>query len=285
MLGLWTGLSVFTVLAVGLHMAYGMTIEAARSLVLPVAISMTLLLGLVFIGYARYRKSVLAELDGLDPQNEENQDSDINWSNKIHQLDPIIQNNTMALQTPTTSNAILELENKLEKEKALREETELHLRITRKALSVAQNNFTATPEDVTSQTVLPAKQAETLELNVATLQRELVQAKREIRLHVAARAKALSTANKSVAFARQSIELRARLETELDSAHAALSVKQSTIGSLINRLEHERRLTDDELAALAQNVAVNDPLLQPQAGNSSGFGHAAQRGAQFTSGS
>lgn len=270
MLGLWTGMSVLLVLSIGLHMAYGMTLEAARSLAAPSVASITLLLTLGFIGYLQYQRKILATVIAGELHPEHHQSAQIDWATQVHQLAPIINrelservstqsalpepfSSTMPELSPdvqTDSATLSSLRIALEKEKNLRQETEQHLRITRKALS-------------TLHQLTPASPDESVESSVANLKRELIKTKREIRLHVAARAKALSTANRSVAFARQSIELRARLETELETAHSALAIRQNTISSLIARLERERRLTDEELDALAKHVAINDPELTP----------------------
>jgi len=51
MLGVWTALSVILVLGIGLHMAYGMTLEGARTLFKPSALLLGGLLLPGFIGY------------------------------------------------------------------------------------------------------------------------------------------------------------------------------------------------------------------------------------------
>ena len=315
MLGLWTGLSIFLVLSVGLFMAYEMSLEAARSLATPSAVSIMLLLGLGFIGYSRYRAAIFTEIESLDQRVDNNDEPRIDWSEKIQQLDPIIESHnenhtesqTPALAITSETSSVAILQNELAKEREVRQETERHLRITRKALSVSSmdsmkqelsepqkapmGNSNFSHHTLNHQTTQRSSTNNTLfsqddfELTVANLKRELVKAKQEVRLHVAARAKALSTANKSVAFARQSIELRARLETELDVAHSALANRQTTITSLISRLERERRLTDDELAALAHNVAVNDPTTRADVSSQSRMAERAQNNARFTSGS
>jgi hypothetical protein len=281
MLGLWTGMSVFLVLSIGLHMAYGMTLEAARTLTFPIAISTALLLIFGFIGYSGYRKSVAAELEVNDVNTGNSHELQINWSEKVHQLDQIIENKAPTLPLLSNVNTVTSLQKEFEKEKVLRQETERHLRITRKALSTMHEmNLTDAEE---RKALIP--QHKELGLSVASLKRELVKAKHEIRLHVSARAKALSTANKSVAFARQSIELRARLEAELETAHSALANRQTTITSLITRLERERRLTDDELAALAKHFAINDPKIRSDFSDQADAGLERTEDARFTNGS
>jgi len=113
----------------------------------------------------------------------------------------------------------------------------------------------------TTETIVPIS-FENMELTIANLRRDLVKARHDIRNHVAARAKALSTANKSVAFARQSIELRAKLERELNLVQSTLANRQSTIASLVDKLETGRRLSNEELEALTQRHAINDSDLR-----------------------
>ncbi|MFT5894334.1 MAG: hypothetical protein ACI8VW_001203 [bacterium] len=281
MLGLWTGASVFLVLSIGLHMAYGMTLEAARSMATPSAISMALLLGLGFIGYSRYQKKVAAEIEVTDPYVEYSDQEEVDWSEKAHQLDSIIKSKASSLPIHPDSSAVTLLQTELEKEKELRQETERHLRITRKALSTMHK---MTPGSAEEHAPLIPRQND-FELVVANLKRELVKARQEIRLHISARAKALSTANRSVAFARQSIELRARLETELETAHSALANRQTTITSLISRLERERRLTDDELASLSNHLAINDQTFRSRYSNLVTTSLDQHQNAPFTNGS
>lgn len=281
MLGLWTGLSVFIVLSIGLHMAYGMSVEAARLLAAPGTISVALLLGIGFVGYYQYRRKVLAGILAAQSISAKNNDSGIDWSQKVHQLDSVIGKHTPSLPQFAEPSAIGRLSQELEVEKEQRLEAEHHLRIVRKALAKLHQMKPSTAEEYD---ILLARQ-ENHEITTTKLKRDLVNAKQEIRMHVAARAKALSTANKSVAFARQNIDLRARLETELETAHSALSQKHMTIASLIKRLERERRLTDDELKALSSHFAVNDPTIQSAASSKANKGWDIQHNAQFSSGS
>lgn len=301
MLGLWTGSSVFLVLSISLHMAYGMTLEAARSLAAPSAIGITLMLGIGFIAYFRYRRKIFENLAEDKPQTEAEMEPLVNWSEKVSQLDLVLEDFPPVLTAPVESNDLSSLQNELEKEKQIRQETERHLRITRKALASKEIIEQTAPAERKSELSAPQtergflnfgalnteepSQHNELKLNVSNLKRELVKAKHEVRLHVAARAKALSTANKSVAFARQSIELRARLEAELNAAHTELASWQSTIASLVNRLERDRRLTDEELAALAKHVAVYDPVTSPHPTEPVIPSTLAQKNARYASGS
>jgi len=187
--------------------------------------------------------------------------------------------NTFIPETATAD----QLRDELAAERALRLETEQHLRITRRALAsqegVASTQSTdgSSPEVAfldnlaansarTTETIVPIS-FENMELTIANLRRDLVKARHDIRNHVAARAKALSTANKSVAFARQSIELRAKLERELNLVQSTLANRQSTIASLVDKLETGRRLSNEELEALTQRHAINDSALRNTTGS------------------
>ena len=63
LLGVWTALSVTLVLGVGLHMAYGMALESARTLFKPSALLLGGLLIPGFVAYFLYRRSIENELD------------------------------------------------------------------------------------------------------------------------------------------------------------------------------------------------------------------------------
>lgn len=97
-----------------------------------------------------------------------------------------------------------------------------------------------------------------VETQVLNLKQDLLQAKREVRRSTAARAKALGTANKAVAFARQSVQARARAEAKLREAEDSLANRQETISSLINALEKEKRRTEEEVSAIARQMTINE---------------------------
>ena len=172
-----------------------------------------------------------------------------------------------------------ELQTRLDAEIALREETEQHLRITRKGLSVLEaetRNHAIEKADALieleeqlaasigqaadASTEAIAERARRIEIEhrVVELKKKMVKAKQEIRRGAAARATALSTANKSIAFARQSVQIRARLENELQEAHSTLDNRQHTISSLIRALEKEKRKTQDEVTSMARQLVLHD---------------------------
>ncbi len=183
------------------------------------------------------------------------------------------------LEEKVTHRVDVELEEKLREETKTRVETEKHLRITRKALSVLEASTRVIPEDTTELVIeLEESFAKSLE-NAATLEakviseqtqrmkleqkstsmkQRLVSAKTEIRRSAAARAKALGTANKSIAFARQSVNVRERLENDLNDAQATLKNQQKTISSLIRALEKEKNRTQEEISSTARQLVLHE---------------------------
>jgi len=299
-LGLWTGMSVFMVLSIGLHIAYGLTLEEGRTIAAPSAVILSALLLIGFISYFIYKSNVYAELDAIQLSNAKRVDRFINWNTKVDQLDSILAPTGSSNSPHTALSATVErLKEELTDERKLRVETEQHVRIMRKALA-SNEGITAQHNNASTQRAMPMTSAsaqyaqdaqamasnepmsyENMEMTIANLRRDLVKARHDIRNHVAARAKALSTANKSVAFARQSIELRGKLESELKLTQATLANRQSTIANLVSKLEKGRGLSDAELAALSQKHATNDAKL-PNAGSDGRMASAGN--AKFTSG-
>lgn len=249
MLGIWTGLCVVLVLGVGLHMAYGMPLESARELAKPAIWSLAGLLGAGFVAYLTYSHRVQADLNssriesGID---------EIDWSSKVHQLDPLFNE---------TSPAQSVVERVDGTERNIANNTD-HIGAVIE-LSDQQLRRLQGESDAPKIAANEASKHEDLQATVEQLRKDLVASRHEVRKHVAARAKALSTANKSIAFARQTIELRAQLENELSSVRETLAVRQSTIARLIQRLETEQRLSDDELAVLQGYSALNDDNAAP----------------------
>lgn len=188
----------------------------------------------------------------------------------------------------TTDNATTQqLEMRLLDELAAHEETSKQLRITRKVLArltpSAQDGAMSPSNEMTNEDpVLSLKEelAESLSLQSAHLaeansekekrlqaeeacsqmQQELIQAKHDVRRSTAARAKALSTANKAIAFARQTLQVRSLLEEELQMARNTLAKRQDTISSVIKELENEKERTQEEVVYMAQQLVVHDHL-------------------------
>ena len=323
-LGLWTGLSISIVLAVSLNMAYGLPVETTKSLAIATGVSLLVLIGLGFVGYFVYRRKIMAKMRALNPHtNADAFDTDAvanavadavaipnTTSNADLDAIPNVAANTARAESEVATQEIAvssddgkasfgsEIEISAptmkvfpEPEEEEEEEESFQFEIDDEetpsvSVPVLQDSFGELDHDLSIDTFdqTGLKQLEELEASVANLKRELVKAKHETRLHIAARAKALSTANKSVAFARQSVELRGRLEAELDTAHIALANRQSTITSLIGKLERERRLTAEELQELAPLLAVNDPTKFESLNATSSEKTQNDARARFTSG-
>jgi len=101
-----------------------------------------------------------------------------------------------------------------------------------------------------------------IEDTVVELKHRMVKAKQEIRHGAASRAKALSTANKSIALARQSMHVRARLETELNAAKVLLGNRQKTICSLVRALEKEKRKTHEKATVMARQLVLQEQQIE-----------------------
>lgn len=181
------------------------------------------------------------------------------------------------------SSEIAALQQALQHENTLREETEKHLRITRKALATMESetrdyesrkaDSIIALEDQLAQSITLQSEFERLatteksrridlETTVVHLKQDLVKVKHDVRRSIAARAKALSTANKSIAFARQAVQTRARLESELEAAQQALDNRQATVSSLIRALEDEKGRTEDDIASLAKQYVLREKQMQ-----------------------
>lgn len=181
------------------------------------------------------------------------------------------------------SSEIAALQQALQHENTLRQETEKHLRITRKALATMESetrdyesrkaDSIIALEDQLAQSITLQSEFERLatteksrridlETTVVHLKQDLVKVKHDVRRSIAARAKALSTANKSIAFARQAVQTRARLESELEAAQQALDNRQATVSSLIRALEDEKGRTEDDIASLAKQYVLREKQMQ-----------------------
>lgn len=181
------------------------------------------------------------------------------------------------------------LEQRLSDEMAAHEETSRQLRITRKVLArltpSAQETSTIQDgeyaenalvgqlkEELTdAQATISSKQSlvdeETqkrlqAENTCSHMRQELIKAKHDIRRSAAARAKALGTANKAIAFARQTLHVRALLEDELALARNTLNKRQETISSVIRELENEKERTQEEVSYRAQQLVMHEQQLK-----------------------
>jgi hypothetical protein len=175
------------------------------------------------------------------------------------------------------------LQNTIARETALREETEKHLRITRKALSVLESEsreyegakaemvmaLEEALDDRTRETAAAearASRAEAHQVDVETtiveLKQDIAKSKQNLRRSTEARAHAVRTANKSVELAKQSARARKRSETQLIEARSALKNRQETISSLIRALEKEKRRTQNEVASMAKQLILHEKQLK-----------------------
>lgn len=350
LLGVWTALSVILVLGVGLHMAYGMTLEGARTLFTPSALLLGGLLIPGFVGFFLYRRSVEKELDqaarlsmadnidttlkdDLVMEFDENMVDEIFAEDEFTEEDihaaieaTVLETAGEALDTSETATVEAAINNNselqytapvaavvasnttdnqlsadsqiaLEEERALREETEKHLIIMRKAMSrleaetrdyeTSKADAVIQLEEELDERVKQMSAAESratreeerrvnADNQIVELKKNLVKAKQELRLSTTARAKALGTANKSVAFARQSIQQRQRLEDEvgrlesqvthmqasLKTTREALQNRQSTIASLIKALETEKLRSRTNMTKVAKQMILKDRQLR-----------------------
>lgn len=178
---------------------------------------------------------------------------------------------------------ISELREALDAELKTRRELENHLRITRKGLgelesetrhfenkkAEAMMELERELEDRIKRTAAAEARAEReankrseLEKEMVLVRQDALKATNECRVSVEARAKAMSTANKATTFARQAMQIRTRLETELHNAEAELDNKQNTISSLIKALEKEKARTQEEVASMAKQLRLHEKQLQ-----------------------
>lgn len=264
-LGLWTWLTVTLVLTIGIQMAYQIPVNAVEALLKPSASLLATLLIPGLLIYFVYGHLVHKELNNTETSRfdwllaAEEVDSDhladervtvvpaylrsvdtgtigledlpeaVNDANRLvvpdqSKVAPGVDSQHMA---PADEN--LSLRARLNMEKALRKETEQQLTSTRKALSSREQEI--------KQLLGRRNSVNTRLLN---LQQDLVSARRELRRSNAARAKALSTANKTIAFARQAVQVRANLEQQLFRSREALQSTQSAIsGGTLGRADND----------------------------------------------
>ncbi len=145
--------------------------------------------------------------------------------------------------TPDSEDEFNQLRRRLGREFAKRKETEKHLQITRKAMCRLEGDLAA-----------ETAKRESIESRYGIIRKNLIDTRHELRRSHAARAKALGTANESIAFARQSVEIRAQLESELIKAQQTLSSRHSIMSNLIQTLEEEKGLTQLDIHSLAKKV-------------------------------
>lgn len=167
----------------------------------------------------------------------------------------------------------------LEQERQLREQTEKHLQVTRRALYSLD---AASREDeneradslIALETELEAhvrrssaaearathEECERVraETNASRLKSEVLRLRSDLRRGAEARARAVATAGKSVAFARRTLQARASLEDRLRETEEALANRQETISSLIRALESEKERTEEMVCSRARQLVLHE---------------------------
>ncbi len=169
------------------------------------------------------------------------------------------------------------LKRSLDTESSLRSQTETHLRITRKALrnlegdtrdfesskadalmSVEDQLDSRIKEVAAAQARANREEAARVEAEttIVNMKQDLLAAKRELRRNTEARAKALGTANKTVAFARQSVQARTRAEARIKQLESRLKLSQETVSSLIASLDKEKTRTQSDVTEMAKELIL-----------------------------
>lgn len=277
LLGLWIGLTVFCVFALSLHLAYSGPINTSIELIqISTQLLAVLILPAVVLHtwYQRRSKSLARE------QLRDNTKTLLLADANAFIMSSVpTKAHTEPLNEPGHERTDSELKNKLVAETALRIEAERELADVRRTLAELEKTAPQKTEDKPDDTLrLEETLAKTIEQAAAlearanrsdelrreaelaniTLKEKMLEAKQDVRRSAAARAKALGTANKTIAFARQSVEIRARLEKELEGTKKTIENRQKTISSLIRALENERDKTQSEVNALAKQRIVQE---------------------------
>lgn len=183
----------------------------------------------------------------------------------------------------TTMIEVKQLRESLEEESRVRKELENHLRITRKGLAeldsesrgfesekaAALTELEQQLEEKARRTAAAEARAErefdksaALENELVFLRQDTLKATKDSRESVEARARALSTANKATTFARQAMEVRTRLETQLHDAEQELESKHNTVSSLIKALEKEKTRTQADVTSMAKQLILHEKQLK-----------------------
>jgi len=94
------------------------------------------------------------------------------------------------------------------------------------------------------------------ETTIVNIKQDMLETKRELRRNTEARAKALGTANKTVAFARQSVQARTRAEARIKQLENRLKLSQETVSSLIAALDKEKARTQADVTEMAKELIL-----------------------------
>ncbi len=287
-LALWTSLAVAGVLMATLHMAYGSSIEGARAMLPTAGLALAALLSVGLMISMAYRASqrtaepsfVADRIDlfgEVDPMSETQSNDHIEETNTDADAQEIVILET-GIDSGSNDQLADQAESDLEAVKAEREEVERHLQITRKALhrleaqprnDVAHQSTIADLEVQLAESVKAVAAAQSVaeresitriaaENTVSELQHDVAKAHSDLRRSIEARARALSTANKSVAYARSANQANARAKTRISELEARLQNRQETISSLIRSLEKEKRRSQDEVSRRARELILHE---------------------------
>jgi len=189
------------------------------------------------------------------------------------------ENEVSTFETDPVSIEVAQLTDELASERQLREHVETHLRITRKALTnlesssrveeTAQLNQKIELEDRLAASIRQVAVADAraeretqaknvLEQELNESRRAVLAAKQSASKNIAARAKALKTANKAIVFARQSVDARAAVEGKVQQLKETVESQQATISSLISSLETEQAKSLEEKSFLTKQLLLKD---------------------------
>jgi len=178
---------------------------------------------------------------------------------------------------------IIRLRDELDTEITTRKELETHLRITRKGLGALESESREFELNKASALIKIERELEEkikrtsaaearadremnkraeLENEMLVLREDTLKATTECRVSTEARASALNTANKATTFARQAMQIRARLESQLSEIKEELDNKQATISSLIKALEKEKSRTQEDVSLMAKQLRLHEKQLQ-----------------------
>lgn len=200
---------------------------------------------------------------------------DVNQAVSADVTDNLVEN--QASEVEKLKAEIDDLKQTLDTEYSLRNHTETHLRITRKALrnlegdtrdfesnkadalmNIEEQLDSRIKEVAAAQARAQREEASRIEAETAiiNMKQDMLEAKRELRRNTEARAKALATANKTVSFARQSVQARTRAEARITQLENRLKLSQETVSSLIAALDKEKARTHADVTEMAKELIL-----------------------------
>jgi len=227
-------------------------------------------------------EEIAYELCGAE-SNSESFDSEVEAEQRVPAFDDQQATAHETAELTACRQEIIRLRNELETEIDFRSELETHLRITRKGLGALESESREFELNKASALIkiereledkikrLSAAEARAdremskraeLENEMLLLREDTLKAANDCRVSTEARASALNTANKATTFARQAMQIRARLESQLSDVKEELENKQATISSLIKALEKEKSRTQEDVTLMAKQLRLQEKQLQ-----------------------